>query len=121
MADFPADLAARFGFRGYAEGAPTGAVISTAMSLGPAKRRPRSTTVIEPISGRIRSIRSERVDAFLSFFKEDLRYGALSFGMPHPRTKLIRTWTFSGPDGAYTIVPRTDEWFDIDVNLDLYP
>lgn len=84
---------------GYEEGFKDLAIHSQ-MSSGAVKSRKRFTDAPEPHTFPI-EFTSDELDAFKTFFYDDIAGGALSFTKAHPRTGVTETFKFTKtPDPA---------------------
>lgn len=66
---------------------PRDNTISTTMDVGPAKKRRRTTDVIDDISGSIHLDMSEYT-TLMNFYKNDTASGTLPFDVLHPITEV---------------------------------
>ena len=79
---WPLDLPQNFQQSGYSEGNIDN-VLSTTMTTGPSKSRPKSTEAYQPISGTMILTTAQRA-SFKTFYKDTIYFGAVSFSFPAP-------------------------------------
>jgi hypothetical protein len=99
----------------YSEEAPNN-LISSSVSVGPAKVRRRTTAGVGKISGSF-LMSSAEVALFEAFVSSDIQDGALAFTFPNQRgsgTKLVRLIP------SYSIAPSGANW-NISVQLEVLP
>lgn len=119
MPQFPAAMPSP-NLQGLEENPARQAILETSMSEGPAKRRPRTTAVIEPFRMDFAPVTPVARLAFLAFFRTELKYGTLEFEMEHPFEGTLRSWRFSAR-GPYSISQIGLKAFSISTNLELMP
>lgn len=71
-------------------------VIRTPMEAGPAKTRPRSTAGVRTIGGTM-LLTQAQTETFQTFFEDTVRFGALRFDFPDPRTGETAVVRFTRP------------------------
>ena len=67
---------------GYSQALPDN-VIKTSVDRGPEQRRPRFTSAVAPLSGRM-IMTEAQIQTLDTWFSDDIAYGALSFTFPNP-------------------------------------
>lgn len=95
-------------------GQPESGVVRTAMSVGPAKVRARTSTPIDTYTGELILTQAQLV-TFWTFFNDTLELGALPFDWVHPRTAAAGTaFRFMAPPAETPLAPRnashTEKW-----------
>ena len=94
MPTWPATLKFFSARGGYTLTSPEGNTIETAMSVGPPKKRRRSSAGPRLFKGRIDNLPVAQLAVFEAFFHDDLLDGALSFQAVDPLTLVTRTYRF---------------------------
>ncbi|GGG77523.1 hypothetical protein GCM10011415_28030 [Salipiger pallidus] len=92
-------------------------VIRTQMSKGPAKVRRRSSSAPMPRQGRMAQLTMAQLQAFETFFCDELGEGVLSFTATDPLDGLERSFRFVG---GYSVEPRGVRR-DVTATLEILP
>ncbi len=100
-------------------GSPQSAIVATPMSVGPGKRRPRSSAQIQPMRATYSGLDITMLNAFETWFRVTLAQGSLAFDLIHPFTDATRSWRFS-ESAPYTLTPWGHK-YDLAVSLELMP
>jgi hypothetical protein len=120
MADWPSSLP-QYPQKGGFSKAPASQVISTSMSIGPAKRRKRYTKNYNVYSMTF-EMTLDQFEDFEYFFKNDLGYGVVNFNIPDPfhiTTTLDVRIVASQGSNPYTVTQWGDLYDSVLVTLNL--
>ena len=117
MADFPSSLQQDLFIDGF-ENSYKNAVIRSTVDAGPEKTRLRYSAVPEYVKGKILLKGQDDYNTFISFWKNDLKYGALPFTWKHPITKQEVNMRFRT---MWKIVARTSTHFIVEMDLEVLP
>jgi len=93
-------------------------VIRSQMSIGPEKRRRRSTARVDKFPLRM-TLNVTELTEFISFYDTDLRDGSLSFDMTHPVTGVVRQFAFTSSTYNYRSIGNSHYY--LTAELDLLP
>lgn len=108
-------------FDSISEGAPIGGAIRTAMEVGPAKQRARSTAAVYPMTFSVEPLTGAEISAFRTFFKDDLAMGALAFDMDHPVTDAPSSFRFNLDEEPWNYSPIGKDAYRLNVVLEVMP
>ncbi|MBE9635782.1 hypothetical protein [Salipiger mangrovisoli] len=103
MPSWPSSLPFFSGRSAYELSGPTGHILRTQPSVGPAQRRLRTTAASRPFSGAISYMTLAQLAEFEAFYRDDLRLGSLAFDAVDPLTGEARVYAFAG---EYKIRPN---------------
>ena len=121
MPAWPAAVPCRFRLSSLTATSDLGSLIETPYAHGPAKRRRRFTGAIRQHNFTTGRLTLAQVAVFETWFVEDLAGGVLKFDMKHPRTRVLRQWSFAVGDQKYAVETLSSVAFSLSFTLDLHP
>ena len=117
MPTFPSSLQQKLLVDGF-ENSYRDAVVRSTVDAGPEKTRLRYSAVPEYVRGRIILKGKDDYNTFISFWKNDLKYGVLPFTWKHPITEQEVNVRFRS---MWRIVAKTPTYFILEMDLEILP
>ena len=117
MPVFPSELEQNFFVEGF-EDSFKDPVIRSTVDAGPEKTRLRYSAVPEYIRGRLWLKNLDDYNTFISFWKNDLKYGVLPFEWKHPVTGETVNMRFRN---IFRISTIAENQFVVEMDLEVLP